>query len=248
MSRVPRRLRAGRSGRGRGEEPMIRCRLPLALFALTLASSAVAGSAPPILPLDQVKPGMLGVGRTVFEGTRIEEFKVQVIGVLENIGPKQSLILARLDGGPLEKAGVIAGMSGSPVFIDGKLVGAVSYGFPFSKETIAGITPIGEMIEDTSTDAPRAASARFRTASLTPGPHALAAPLDRDSLLAALQRPQTSVSLAGAAGQLPPALAAESLRPLSLPLVFSGFDASTFEWAKGVFSGLGFTPVMGAGA
>src|SRR5438876_4762817 len=227
MSRVPRRLRAGRSGRGRGEEPMIRCRLPLALFAAVLASTAAAAPPPPILPLDQIKPGMLGVGRTVFEGTRIEDFKVQIIGVLENIGPKQSLILARLDGGPLEKTGVIAGMSGSPVFIDGKLVGAVSYGFPFSKETICGITPIGEMIEDTSTDTPRAASARFPMASLASGSHALAAPLDRASLMAAIQRPVSSVPLAGAAGQLPPALAAESMRPLSLPLVFSGFDAST---------------------
>ena len=163
------------------------------LAVLTVALPALAAAAPPseILPLDQIKPGMLGIGRTVFEGTRIEEFKVQIIGVLENIGPKQSLILARLDGGPLEKTGVIAGMSGSPVFIDGKLVGAVSYGFPFSKETICGITPIGEMIEDTSTDAPRAASARFRTASFGPGPHALAAPLDRASLMAAIQRPMS---------------------------------------------------------
>jgi len=223
---------------------------PVSLAVLAVALPALAAAAPPpeILPLDQIKPGLVGVGRTVFEGTRIEEFKVQVIGVLDNIGPKQSLILARLDGGPLEKTGVIAGMSGSPVFIDGKLVGAVSYGFPFSKETICGITPIGEMIEDTSTDAPRAASARFRTASFGAGPHALAAPLDRASLMAAIQRPISSVPLAGAAGQLPPALAAESLRPLSLPLVFSGFDPSTVEWAKGVFSGLGFTPVMGAGA
>ena len=95
------------------------------------------------LPLDQIRPGMVGVGRTVFEGTKIEDFKVTVIGVLENVGPKQSMILARLEGGPLEKTGVIAGMSGSPVYIDGKLIGAVAYGFPFSKETIAGITPIG---------------------------------------------------------------------------------------------------------
>ncbi|PYQ07033.1 MAG: hypothetical protein DMF83_10795 [Acidobacteria bacterium] len=224
-------------------------RWPVALvLAVAIPALAAAGTPPEILPLDQIKPGMMGVGRTVFEGTRIEDFKVQIIGVLENIGPKQSLILARLDGGPLEKTGVIAGMSGSPVFIDGKLVGAVSYGFPFSKETICGITPIGEMIEDTSTDTPRSASARFRTASLGPGPHALAAPLDRASLMAAIQRPLSSVPLAGAAGQLPPALAAESMRPLSLPLVFSGFDASTFEWAKGVFSGLGFTPMMGAGS
>ena len=72
------------------------------------------------MPLDQIRPGMVGIGRTVFEGTRIEDFKVTVIGVLENVGPKQSMIVARLEGGPLEKTGVIAGMSGSPVYIDGK--------------------------------------------------------------------------------------------------------------------------------
>ena len=77
-----------------------------------------------IFPLDDVRPGMVGVGRTVFEGSRIDEFKVTVLGVLDNaIGPKQSLIIARFEGGPLEKTGVIAGMSGSPVFIDGKLLG-----------------------------------------------------------------------------------------------------------------------------
>src|SRR6188474_2039973 len=110
--------------------------LPSVLIALvvTLLPSRPA-LAQEILPLDQVKPGMVGVGRTVFEGTKIEDFRVEIIGVLENVAPKQSIILARLTGGPLEKTGVIAGMSGSPVFIDGKLVGAVAYGFPFSKET-----------------------------------------------------------------------------------------------------------------
>src|ERR1041384_5123550 len=88
-----------------------------------------------IMPLDQIRPGMVGVGRTVFEGTAIEDFKVTVIGVLENVGPKQSMVIARLEGGPLEKTGVIAGMSGSPVSIDGKLIGAVAYGFPFSKRS-----------------------------------------------------------------------------------------------------------------
>jgi hypothetical protein len=216
------------------------------LVVSALFAAPAAARAADILPLDQIRPGMTGVGRTVFEGTKIEEFKVRVIGVLENIGPKQSLILAHLEGGPLEKTGVIAGMSGSPVFIDGKLVGAVSYGFPFSKETIAGITPISEMIEATRTDAPRAASARF------PVPHGVAAPafpLDKNALLAALQRPLQSFSTQSAAisGQIPGGLAAMTLSPLSLPLVFSGFDPATFEWARGMFAGLGFTPVMGTG-
>src|SRR5207247_5786515 len=214
----------------------------LALLCLTLVPAVRAQE---ILPLDQVKPGMVGVGRTVFEGTKIEDFKVEIIGVLENVAPKQSIILARLEGGPLEKTGVIAGMSGSPVFIDGKLVGAVAYGFPFSKETIGGITPIGEMIEATRTDAPRAASTRFPTAFGAAGP---ALPLDREALIAALRRPLQAISvdagsLRGGAG-LP---TGASLAPLSLPLVFSGFDPATFEWARGVFSSLGFNPVMGTG-
>src|SRR6187399_1117484 len=103
------------------------------------------------LPLDQVRPGMIGVGRTVFAGSKLEDFKVEVLGVMRNvIAPKRNLILARLEGGPLAKTGVIAGMSGSPVYIDGKLVGAVSYSLgQFSTEPIAGITPIAEMLDAT---------------------------------------------------------------------------------------------------
>lgn len=89
---------------------------------------------------------MHGTGKTVFQGDRIEDFQVEILGVLENIGPKQSLILARLSGGPLEHTGVLQGMSGSPVYIDGKLVGAVAMAFPFSKDPIAGIRPIEEMV------------------------------------------------------------------------------------------------------
>jgi hypothetical protein len=221
-------------------------RLPLPRLVLFfLFFAAPAARAQEIMPLDQVRPGMVGVGRTVFEGSKIDEFRVEVIGVLENVAPRQSIILARLEGGPLEKTGVIAGMSGSPVFIDGKLVGAVAYGFPFSKETIGGITPIGEMIEATRTDAPRAASARFPVAFGAAGP---AMPLDREALVAALRRPSPALlmdrgSVRGGTG-FP---AGSSLTPLSLPLVFSGFDPATFEWARDVFADLGFKPVMGTG-
>ncbi len=83
---------------------------------------------------------MVGIGRTVFQGDTIEEFKVHILGVLKNVvGPRRNLVLARLEGGPLEKTGVIAGMSGSPVYIDGRMLGAVSYSLgQFSKEPIAG--------------------------------------------------------------------------------------------------------------
>src|SRR5215213_9929411 len=110
-------------------------------------------------PVDELKPGMVGVGRTVFQGDRLDEFKVHILGVLRNvIGTRRNLILARLEGGPLAQTGVIAGMSGSPVYIDGRLIGAVSYSIgPFPKEPIAGITPIGEMIAATAEPATRRA-------------------------------------------------------------------------------------------
>src|SRR4029079_10371566 len=108
-----------------------------------------------LMPIDEIKPGMVGIGRTVFEGTDLEEFKVHILGVLRNIqGPHRDLILARLEGGPLAKTGVAAGMSGSPVFIDGRLIGAVSYSIgAFPTEAIAGITPIAEMKD--ATEMPR---------------------------------------------------------------------------------------------
>src|SRR5512135_191573 len=132
------------------------CRSTFALTALLALPAAALPADEGVLPLAEVRPGMLGVGRTVFEGARVDEFKVSILGVLENaVGPRQSLILARLEGGPLAKTGVIAGMSGSPVYIDGKLVGAVSYQLgQFSTEPIAGITPIAEMTDATALDGP----------------------------------------------------------------------------------------------
>ena len=127
-------------------------RLVLTPFVALVGVSALLSGATTQMGINEVRPGMIGVGRTVFDGTRVEEFKAHIIGVLENvIGTHRNLILAKLEGGPLANTGVIAGMSGSPVYIDGKLVGAVSYALgSFSKEPIAGITPIAEMTDSTS--------------------------------------------------------------------------------------------------
>jgi hypothetical protein len=101
-----------------------------------------------LLPLEDVRVGMKGTARTVFSGTETEEFGVEVLGVLPGFpGPRQSAIIARLSGANVEKTGVFGGMSGSPVFIDGKLAGAIAFSFPFSREPIAGITPIKQMID-----------------------------------------------------------------------------------------------------
>src|SRR3954464_6869292 len=131
-------------------------RLAVAIGFSVLAISALR-AATPQMDVGDIRPGMVGVGRTVFNGTRVEEFRANIIGVIENvIGTQRNLILARLEGGPLANTGVIAGMSGSPVYVDGKLIGAVSYSLgSFSKEPIAGITPIAEMTDATALNAPR---------------------------------------------------------------------------------------------
>ena len=118
----------------------------LCAFSLSLAWSQQ------FFPLKDVRPGLRGVGKTVFQGDRIEEFQVEILGVLEDFGPKQPIILARLSGGPLAETGVLQGMSGSPVYIEGKLLGAVALGFPFSKEPICGIQPIQSMIDGAGID------------------------------------------------------------------------------------------------
>ena len=121
-----------------------------AALSLSLLYAAPAAQTT-FLPLDEVKPGMIGVGRTVFAGTKLEDFKVEVLGVMRNVlAPKRNLILARLEGGPLAKTGVIAGMSGSPVYVDGRLIGAVSYSIgAFPKEPIAGITTLSVSLSST---------------------------------------------------------------------------------------------------
>jgi SpoIVB peptidase S55 len=110
-----------------------------------------------------LKPGMKGVARTVFSGTEPEEFSVEILGILNGYtGPRQSTIIAKLSGPNVDRTAVFAGMSGSPVFIDNKLVGAIAYSFPFAKEPICGITPIKQMIDifEQGKDKPKTTEAR----------------------------------------------------------------------------------------
>ncbi|HKD05791.1 MAG TPA: SpoIVB peptidase S55 domain-containing protein [Bryobacteraceae bacterium] len=145
----------------------------IALTVAVFLAAEPCRAALDIMPLKDIHAGMTGVGKTVFSGDKIEDFKVEILGILANTGPKQSLILARLSGGPLEHTGVMQGMSGSPVYIDGKLIGAVAMAFPFAKDPIAGVRPIEEMLRVdsmTSNPAPtrRAAVANGDLASVFP--------------------------------------------------------------------------------
>ena len=132
-------------GTRKGVSIIVHKSLRLFLAAAFLLGSVVASAQ--TMPLSEVKKGMKGYGLTVFEGTTPEKFDVEIIGVLNNIGPSQDLILAKIDSPVVRRTGVIAGMSGSPIYIDGKVIGALAYAWQFAKEPVAGITPIDEMLK-----------------------------------------------------------------------------------------------------
>lgn len=194
---------------------MLRLSFHLTLFAALAAGPLSAASPVEFFPLKDIRPGMKGVGKTIFSGLKVETFDVEILGVLENSGPKQSVILARLGGATVERTGVMQGMSGSPVYIDGKLVGAVALAFPFSKEPIAGIRPITEMVEASASVSDRPVQQRaslrdkslVRTLASTP-----ASPLDS--------------------------------RPVEIatPVSFSGFTASTLEHFGPQLRAIGLEP------
>jgi SpoIVB peptidase S55 len=220
-------------------------------IAILVLSGLVAGlpAQSKTFPVSELKAGMVATGRTVFQGDQIEEFKAHILGVLHNsIGPRRDLILARLEGGPLANTGVIAGMSGSPVYIDGRLVGAVSYSLgEFSKEPLAGITPIDEMIADATLPGQR--RPQVARAELT-------LPLTQEGLRESLRqafawaRPfaesPANVSVMG--GSALNAGIATLLRPIATPINFSGFDTRTIDPLVSAFRELGFTPVMAGAA
>ena len=97
--------------------------------------------------VEAIQPGMKGTGRTVMVGTKLEEFSVEVLGVMRDVSPGRDMILCRLSGLNLEHAGIIQGMSGSPIYIEGKLVGAVAFAWEFAKDPIAGVTPFSQMVQ-----------------------------------------------------------------------------------------------------
>ena len=199
---------------------------PVALCAETPAATTATKT--PILALSEVKAGMRGVAYTVFEGVAPEPMDVEVLGVLRSAnGPRGDIILVRLHGKKVEYTGVVAGMSGSPVYVDGKLMGAIAFRIgEFSKEPIAGVTPIGEMLEINALDK--------------------TAPAEAQSAPPAAATETTRSSGPGAANGLEGV--ANLLRPIETPLVFSGFTQDAVNRFAPQFAAAGIVPVMGAGS
>ena len=198
----------------------------LSISLLSLATQAQTKKSVDTIPVSQIHAGMRGVAYTVFEGTKPEEMDVEVLGVLKNTnGPNGDVILVRLHGSKPEYTGVVAGMSGSPVYFDGKLAGALAFRIgEFSKEPIAGVTPIGEMLEINALDK---------------SPAEALSPAKPDV------RTNTKTSTLGADTIQD---FANYLKPIETPLVFSGFSEDAVRMFAPQFAAAGIVPVMGVGS
>lgn len=201
-----------------------------------------------LMPLDQVRPGMKGYGMTVFRGSKPERFEVEVLGTLDGMpNPKQSIVIAMLSGPLVDRTGVFAGMSGSPVYIDGKLVGAVAYAFPFAKEPIAGITPIKYMIDvfeqGQKEEQPRSSqTVSFKTLIGQNSNNSFDSTPALSSAQAGAQvgaRAATNVALTPYVGQ--------TIIPIATPVTFSGVSQNVLDTFAGDLRKIGIQPIGGVG-
>ena len=201
------------------------------------------GSNAQFFPVSDLKEGLKGTAWTVFRGSEPEEFQVEILGIVPGaIGPKQDMIIGKLSGGSSERTSVFAGMSGSPVYIDGKLVGAISYSFPFSKEPICGITPISQMLEifeqnqnqKLKPKEPRSISfAELAANYKTNFPKNAATP--------------GSVLTGGTSNSPLAAVAGQTFQPIATPLSFNGFSQDTLNLFAPQLASAGLLPVASVG-
>ena len=207
----------------------------LALSSLAFAQTAPAAQTaqnPKTIAVCQIHAGMRGVAYTVFQGVKPESMEVEALGVLHNVnGPKGDIILVRLHGEKVEYTGVVAGMSGSPVYFDGKLAGALAFRIgEFSKEPIAGVTPIADMLEISALDR----SPAEETSAIKPSVNAVAGKTSAPGDASALQISGQDFT--------------NYLKPIETPLVFNGFSEQAIHLFAGQFASSGIVPVMGAGS
>lgn len=178
------------------------------------------------MSVDQIKPGMKGIGKTVFSGTKVEEFQIEVIGVDRNvILPKSDLIWVLCSGGPIDEAGVISGMSGSPVYIDGKLIGAIAYrAGSFAKRPIAGVTPIAQML-------------------------GIIEKSEKEESIGQMDLPEFDILIGKSENDQNNTqdLDLLSIKPIQMPITMGGFNQKTMEYITPMLKRLNMTPIQGGG-
>jgi hypothetical protein len=205
---------------------------------LVAAASGLAGEpdSKTYWDVKDIKPGMKGVGRTVMVGTKLEEFGAEVLGVMRDVSPGRDMVLCRLTGCNLENAGIIQGMSGSPIYVDGKLMGAVAFAWEFAKEPIAGVTPFGQMVEYVrSHDRRLAVEAKGGDPSVVRAAM-LELPVD-------IHEPGDGLLPKAAAGG-----GLAGMMPIATPLAASGFSPRALALLSERFAPLGLAPMAGGAA
>lgn len=217
--------------------------LPVAIQAVSPQPDAAPAQAPvsaPLMPLSEVRPGMTGTAYTIFAGSQVEAFPLDVIGVMPNfLGPGQAIILVQLKGAKAEHTGVVAGMSGSPVYINGKLAGALSLKLgTFTKEPIGGVTPIEDVIHPQQQIAPASAQTQPGAPNQFTLPDASNGgndPSTDDSRALSYPRPQNQQ----------PWPSGSSLEPIESPLIFSGVQPETLRAFASQLQSYGFVAAQG---
>ncbi|PYQ59189.1 MAG: hypothetical protein DMF58_12630 [Acidobacteria bacterium] len=205
--------------------------LSLTLLTFLFAAAATAET----MPLSQVQKGMRGYGVTVFEGNRLDKFDVEILGVLHNIGPGQNLILAKVDSPVIQRAGVIAGMSGSPIYIDGKVIGALAWSWQFEKEPVAGITPIEEMLKIADLGASTSSAVIAATPRISASEFV--------SAIANQKEAEVFEKLESGFASASPASTMSGVRPIAVPLSMSSFAPDTISRFSKYFDAMGFVAV-----
>ncbi len=227
------------------------CGLLFPAIGLAQSSPQPDGASSKYFPIEEVHAGLRGYGLTVFQGNTIERFEVEILGVIDGQpNPKQKIIIGRLSGGKVDKTRVFAGMSGSPVYIDGRMVGAVAYSFAFATDAIAGITPIGQMIgqlKDSPVTTTRVTSGEFSFKDLVAAQQSAATGVPQFLGHFATPRSVPGTTMAAAAPQLA-SYAGQTLRPIATPLAFGGVPQSVIDMFAPEFERLGILPVAGSGS
>ena len=213
--------------------------LLLMVFSFAATADAAADKVE-FMSLDEVRPGMKGLGKTCYEGMQPEEFQAEILGVLHGVTPGTSVVLARFSGDLIDKVGIFEGMSGSPVYIDGKLLGAVAYSFAFAKEPIGGITPISQMVEAFEETAVPSSDILLKKGRLWNVRLPLPAGTNASSQLSAIPNPANQPSLSATFGN-------HSLVPIATPLSMGGFSPKVLEVFEPHFRAMGMSVLQGVG-
>ena len=216
--------------------------LALAAGAVIMPSIRAASDTTGFFQIEDLQPGMKGTGKTCYQGTKPEEFQAEILGVLHGVSPGASVVLARFSGSLIDKVGIFEGMSGSPVYIDGKLLGAVAYSFTFAKEPIGGITPITQMVEAFSETAVPPAKGKILLKKSRLWNYRLPLPAIPDGLSQFPAIPNQVKQQ-----PLPEAVGGHSLIPIATPLSMGGFHPRVLETFAPQFRAMGMSVLQGVG-